>query len=493
MSYSTKQSPEAVAVTPDPRRWRALGILCAAYFMIIIDSQIVVLALPTIDAELGLGAHGAQWVMSSYLLAFGGLLLLGGRTADLFGGRQMFLIGTTLFLLASVVCGLATSGELLIAARVVQGAAAAVMAPTAMAVLMTTFDEGPDRNRAIGIWSGVGAFGATAALLVGGPITAGLGWQWIFFINVPIALLVLLSGPRLLRETAIGRAARSLDPFGAVTVTAALVLLVFAVVTAPEAGWTSARTLGLLLAALTAFALFVLVERKVANPLMPLRVLRNGSLLAGNLMTLLVCMALYGSAYFMSVYAQQVLGYSPTRFGLSTAVYAALSIVGSNVAGGLIARFGSARVGVAGASLLSAGTFLLSRVTADGNYWTDLLPGLIVIGAGIGTTVVAGAVAALSAVGADESGLASGINNSVFQIGAALGIAACTTVAFLHNDPTATDPPAGLTEGIQAAFLAATVAALGCLLVAVGLTLRRRLGSDRVVNRRPPTDSFGDL
>ncbi|MFC0626447.1 MFS transporter [Kribbella deserti] len=473
MSDKTTSAPVAVAAGPDPRRWRALAILCAAYFMIIIDSQIVVLALPTIDADLGLGAGGAQWVMSSYLLAFGSLLLLGGRTADLFGGRRMFLIGTALFLVASMGCGLATSSGVLIVARVIQGVAAAVMAPTAMAVLMTTFEQGPERNRAVGIWSGIGAFGATAALLVGGSITDGLGWQWIFFINVPIALLVLVSGPRLLRETPYGQGAWTLDPIGAVTITGALVLLVFAVVTGPDAGWASARTVALLLAALAALALFVAVERKVAAPLVPPRIFRNGTLVAGNLMTLLVCIALYGAAYNMSVYAQQVLGYSPTRFGLSTAVYAALSIIGSNVAGALIAKVGYARVGVVGAGLLTVGAFLLSRVSADGNYWTDLFPGLVVIGSGIGTTVVAGAVAALSNVNGQEAGLASGINNSVFQIGAALGIAISTTVALMRHNPAA-EPSTNLIEGVRSAFLAATIAAFACLLVATTLTLRRR-------------------
>ncbi|RZS40923.1 EmrB/QacA subfamily drug resistance transporter [Herbihabitans rhizosphaerae] len=473
MSHTTNHSEAADAATPSPRRWRALALLCIAYFMIIIDSQIVVLALPTIGAEFHLGSGGSSWVMSAYLLAFGGLLLLGGRTADLLGGRRMFLVGTGLFLLASIACGIAWTGPILIAARVIQGAAAAIMAPTAMAVLMATFAEGPERNRAIGIWTGMGAFGATAALLVGGTITEGLGWEWIFFINAPLAGLVLVAGPRLLPETAVGAGPRSLDLPGAITVTGFLVLLVLAVVSAPSAGWGSARTLGLLAAAIVLLALFVVAERRAKAPLVPLSTLRNGQLIGGNLMTLFVCMSLYGGAYFMSVYAQEVLGFSPTLFGLSTAVYAVMSIAGSNLAGALTTRFGYQKVAVGGAVPLTVGLFLLSRVPVGGDYWTDLLPGMIVFGFGIGTTVVASAIAALSNAKPDESGLASGINNSVFQIGAALGIALCTTVSIAATDTGAPDRRAGLNEGVQAAFGAAAVLAAGCLVVAIALTVRQ--------------------
>jgi EmrB/QacA subfamily drug resistance transporter len=463
----------ATAAAPDPRRWIALALLCTAYFMIIVDSQIVILALPSIEAELSFDANGSSWVMSAYLLAFGGLLLFGGRTADLLGGRRMFMIGTALFLLASVACGLAFSGGMLIAARVVQGMAAAIMAPTAMAVLMNTFAEGKERNRAIGIWTGVGAFGATAALLVGGSITEGLGWEWIFFINVPLAGVVLMAGPKLLRETPVRPGRRSYDPLGAVTVTGALVLFAYAVIEAPEAGWGSPQTIALLAGSALLLALFLLVERFAKAPLVPLRVFRLRSLMGGNVMTLLVSMTIYGGALMMSVYAQQVLGYSAVLFGLSTAIYALMSVVGSNLAGPLTSRFGYKKVAVFGAVILSAGAYLLSRVEAGGDYWTDLFPAMVVFGYGIGTTVVSSAIAALSGVPAEESGLASGINNSVFQIGAGFGIALCTTVLVAWTDPSAATPQAGLNSGVQAAFTAAFVFAAACLAVAVILTLVR--------------------
>ena len=378
-----------------------------------------------------------------------------------------------------MVCGIAWTGGVLIGARVVQGVAAAVMAPTAMAVLMNTFDEGGERNRAIGVWTGVGAFGATAALLVGGSITEGLGWEWIFFINIPLAGAVLVLGPRLLRETPVAAGRRSYDPLGALTVTGALVLLAYAVVEAPVAGWGSAQTLGLLAGAVVLFALFLVVERVAKAPLVPLRIFRVRTLVGGNAMTLLVSMTIYGGALMMSVYAQEVLGWSAVLFGLSTAIYAAMSVVGSNLAGPLTTRFGYKKVAVLGAVALSVGAFLLSRVSADGNYWTDLLPAMVVFGYGIGTTVVAAAIAALSNVAPQESGLASGVNNSIFQIGAGFGIALCTTVSVAFTDTSAADGRVGLNGGVQAAFGAAFVFALCCLAVAIVLNvLRERTAGD---------------
>ncbi|MEJ3652095.1 MFS transporter [Actinomycetes bacterium KLBMP 9759] len=457
------------STAPDPRRWKALALLCAAYFMIIVDSQIVILALPSIEGELSFAPGAAQWVMSAYLLTFGGLLLFGGRTADLLGGRRMFMIGTALFLVASVACGLSWTASVLVAARVVQGIAAAIMAPTAMAVLMTTFAEGAERNRAVGIWTGTGAFGATAALLIGGPITEGLGWPWIFYINVPVALVVLVLGPRLLRETPVRAGRRSFDPVGAVTITAALVLLVYAVVEAPVVGWTSAQTLLLLGASVLLVVVFVLVEKRSSAPLVPLRIFRSVTTVGGNVMTLIVAAVTYGGALIMSLYAQQVLGYSAVVFGLSTAIYAAMSVVGSNLSGWLTTRFGFRPVAVLGTVLLGGGAFLLSGIRADGGYWTDLFPGLVLFGAGIGTTVVAAAIASLSRVAPGESGLASGINNSVFQIGAAFGIAICSTVALANADLVAADVRFGLNEGFRAAFTATFIGAVGCLAVALAL------------------------
>ncbi|MFI1585613.1 MFS transporter [Embleya sp. NPDC020630] len=461
------ENPEPV---PDPRRWKALALLVAAFFMVIVDSQIVLLALPAVESDLGFAAGNVQWVMSAYLLAFGGLLMFGGRTADLLGGRRMFLIGTALFGVASVLCGLAWTSSVLVSARVVQGAAAAVMTPTAMAVLMHTFAEGPERNKALGIWTGIGAFGATAALLIGGPITDGLGWEWIFFINVPVVAAVLLLGPKLLRETPVRPGRKNFDPGGALTVTAAIALLVYATVRAPETGWASGGTLGLLAASAVLFVVFVMIETRSQAPLVPLRVFRSPTLVGGNILMLIVAMAVYGGALITSLYAQQVLGYSAVKFGLSTAIYAVMSIIGANLAAKLVGKTGYKPIAVTGMVFLAGGLLLLSQVDDRGSYWSELFLGLVVFGFGIGSTNVAASIASLTGAKPEESGLVSGLNNAVFQIGAALGIAIASSVATAQATGTT---PRGLTDGFQAGFLATAVFALVGLATALTLMLVR--------------------
>ncbi|MFI7416603.1 MFS transporter [Nonomuraea sp. NPDC049684] len=455
---------------PDPRRWLALTLLVASFFMVIVDSQIVMLALPSIESELGFSPGGAQWVMSAYLLSFGGLLMFGGRTADLLGGRRMFLFGTALFGLASVLCGLAWDDSVLITARIVQGVAAAIMTPTAMAVLMHTFAEGPERNKALGIWTGVGAFGATAALLIGGPITDGLGWEWIFYINVPVVVAVLVLGPRLLRTTPVREGRRRFDPAGAVTVTAAIALLVYAVSEAPLVGWGSGQTIGMLVGAAVLLVIFTVIENRSQAPLVPLRIFRSPTVVGGNMLMLIVAMAVYGGALITSLYAQQVLGYSAVKFGLSTAVYAVMSIIGANVSARLVAKVGYKPIAIVGMTLLAGGLLLLTGIDPDGGYWSDLFFGLVIFGSGIGSTNVAASIASLTGAKPEESGLVSGINNAVFQIGAALGIAIASSVAFAST--TGADAE-GLNDGFQAGFLATAVFALAGLATALLLLLHR--------------------
>ncbi|MFC9970094.1 MFS transporter [Spirillospora sp. NPDC127200] len=458
---------------PDRRRWLALTLLVASFFMVIVDSQIVMLALPSIEQELGFSPGAVQWVMSAYLLSFGGLLMFGGRTADLLGGRRMFLFGTALFGVASVLCGLAWSDTVLITARVVQGVAAAVMTPTAMAVLMHTFAEGPERNKALGIWTGVGAFGATAALLIGGPITDGLGWEWIFYINVPVVAAVLLLGPRLLKQTPVKEGRRRFDPAGAVTVTAAIALLVYAVSEAPLVGWGSGQTIWMLVAAAVLLVLFTVIEHRSEAPLIPLRIFRSPTVVGGNVLMLIVAMAVYGGALITSLYAQQVLGYSAVKFGLSTAVYAVMSIIGANVSARLVARLGYKPIAIVGMALLSGGLLLLTRIDPNGGYWSDLFFGLVIFGSGIGSTNVAASIASLTGARPEESGLVSGINNAVFQIGAALGIAIASSVAFAYTSGTSAE---ALNKGFQAGFAATAIFALVGLATALLLLLNRNSG-----------------
>jgi EmrB/QacA subfamily drug resistance transporter len=457
---------------PDPLRWKALALLCTAFFMVILDSAIVVVALPSIEQDLGFSSGDLQWVLSAYLLSFGGLLLLGGRAADLLGRRRVFMAGTALFALASLGCGLAGSDVALIAARVVQGVAAAVMTPTALSILMTTFEEGAERNKALGVWAAIGGIGATAAWLVGGPITDGLGWEWIFFINVPVAVGVVALSPVLLRESRDRERAPQFDVAGAVTVTAALVALVYAVVEAPEAGWAGAQTLGLLGVAAVLFALFTLIEARSAAPLAPLRVFRSRALVGGNLVLFSLGMLAFGMPFILTQYAQQVLHYSPVEFGLGSVVMPVTAAVGSATGQAIATKGGVRSIVVVSMVLMAVGCLLLTQVSVGGSYLGDIFLGLLIFGPGLGAGYVAGSIASLAGVAHAEAGLASGLNNASFQIGGAVGVAILSTVAVSQADGV--EPLAALTNGYQSAFATAIAfAALG-LLVAVVLLGRLR-------------------
>jgi EmrB/QacA subfamily drug resistance transporter len=460
---------------PDPRRWKALALLCTAFFMVILDSAIVVVALPSIDADLGFSTGNLQWVLSAYLLSFGGLLLLGGRAADLLGRRRVFMVGTGLFALSSLACGLAGSDVALIAARVVQGVAAAVMTPTALSILTTTFEEGPERNKALGVWAAIGGVGATAAWLVGGPVTDGLGWEWIFFINVPVALAVMALSPVLLRESRdLGRR-RRFDVAGGLTITAALVALVYAVVEAPEAGWADGQTLGLLALSAVLLGLFAGIEARSAAPLAPLRMFRSRALVGGNLVLFSLGMLAFGMPFILTQYAQQVLDWSPVEFGLGSVVMPVMAAIGS-AAGQAIATRGGIRWIVTVSMLLTAtGCLLLTQVSVGGSYLGDVFFGLLVFGPGLGAGYVAGSIASLAGVADTEAGLASGLNNTSFQIGGAVGVAILSTVAV--SEAEGTGPLAALTNGYQAAFTTAIAFAGVGLLTALLLLGRLRAPS----------------
>ena len=367
---------------PDPRRWKALALLCTAFFMVILDSAIVVVALPSIDADLGFSAGDLQWVLSAYLLSFGGLLLLGGRAADLLGRRRVFMVGTGLFALASFACGMAGSVPELIAARVVQGVAAAIMTPTALSIVTTTFEEGSERNKALGIWAAIGGIGATAAWVIGGPITDGLGWEWIFFINVPVALTVVALSPVLLSESRDRAHGRRFDFAGAVTITAALVALVYAVVEAPDAGWASGQTLGLLALSAVLIALFVRLEARAAAPLAPLRLFRSRALVGGNLVLFALGMLAFGMPFILTLYAQGVLGYSALEFGLASVVMPVTAALGSITGQAIATRGGLRTITIAGMALTGLGCLLLTQVSVDGSYFGDIFLGLLVFGPG---------------------------------------------------------------------------------------------------------------
>jgi EmrB/QacA subfamily drug resistance transporter len=466
----TPRSEGDLLNTPDPRRWWALVLLCGAFFMVILDGTIVLVALPSIAADLGFSEQGLQWVLSAYALTFGGLLLLGGRAADLLGRRRLFMTGVLLFTAASLMCGLAWSPAALLAARVVQGAGAAIMTPTALSIISTTFSEGSERNKALGIWGALGGIGATAAWLIGGPLVDGPGWEWIFFINIPLGVAALALSPLVLRESRATTATRSFDPAGALTITGALVLLVYALVEAPDTGWSSLRTILLFAGSALLLAAFALIESRHRAPLVPLRFLRSRALAGANSVMLLTGALAYGIPFVLTLYAQQVLGYSAVKFGVGSVVLAVGAAFGAIVGQAAVLRIGFRLVAATGMVLMGAASLLLTQVSVGGSYFGDIFFGLLVTGPGIGLAFVTATVAALSGVAERESGLASGLNNTALQIGGALGVAIVTTVAVSRSDDylaanEGANPVVVLTEGFQSAFLALVV------LAGVGLVL----------------------
>jgi EmrB/QacA subfamily drug resistance transporter len=475
-------------ITTDPRRWQALVLLCASFFMVVLDTAIVVVAMPSIETDLGFSTQNLQWVLSAYALTYGGLLLLGGRAADLLGRRRVFLTGLGLFTLASLVCGLSWSPETLIAARAVQGVGAALMTPAALSIITTTFPEGAERNKALGAWTAMGAIGGAAGWLIGGPLTDGPGWEWIFYINIPIGLAGMLLSPILLRDSRADGTSRRFDVAGALTATASLVLLVYAIVTAPEVGWSSAQTIFTFAASLVLMVAFILVESRVRQPLLPLRLLRSRTLSGANVSMVLFSAIATGLPFVLTLYAQQVLGYSAVRFGVTAIVFPLGAVVGAAVGQRLVLRFGFRPVATAGFLLLGTGGFVLSQVSVDGTYFGDIFWGLIVLGPAVGLTFVTTSIAALAGVGERDAGIASGLSNTTFQLGGAIGVAIVTTVAITRTDDVlaaGAAPPVALTEGFQSAFLAGTVLAAAGLLTALATLGRPRAAAP--ADRTPAT------
>jgi EmrB/QacA subfamily drug resistance transporter len=483
---SPPRSDGDVLDTSDPRRWWALALLCGAFFMVLLDGTIVLVALPSIQADLGFSDQGLQWVLSAYALTFGGLLLLGGRAADLLGRRRLFMTGVLFFTAASLGCGLAWSPAALIAARVIQGVGAAIMTPTALSIISTTFRDAAERNKALGIWGALGATGATAAWLIGGPLVDGPGWEWIFFSNIPLGVTALALAPLVLRETRAPTARRSYDPTGALTITGALVLLVYALVEAPEAGWGSLQTILLVAGSAALLAAFALIESRHRAPLVPLRILRSRTLVGANAVMLLIGALAFGVPFILTLYAQQVLGYSAVTFGVGSVVLAVGVAVGAIIGQAAVLKLGFRPVAATGMALMGAGSLLFTQVSVSGSYFGDIFFGLLVVGPGIGLAFVTATVAALAGVAEHEAGLASGLSNTATQIGGALGVAIVTTVAVSRSDDySAANDGANrlvvLNEGFQSAFLALVpLAGIGLVLALLLLGRPRKAPQERL-------------
>lgn len=448
----------AIAFPYRQARWAALALVVAAQFMVVLDLSIVNVALASIKSALDFSQAGLQWVVSAYALTFGGFLLLGGRLADVFGRRRLFIAGIVLFTLSSALCGLAWSGASLVVFRGLQGIGGALFAPAGLSLLMTIFDEGRERNLALGIWGAASGSGAAVGVLLGGILTSYLSWPWVFYINVPVGLAVALLSPRRLPESRAEGAGRHFDILGATSITGALMLLVFALTKATQDGWGSTTTLAPLVASVALAAAFVAVERRAESALMPFHVFRGNTLAVGTLITTVIASVGFAQFFLLTLYLQQVLHYSAARAGVAFAAIAGTVAVMSNVAQGLVTRFGPRRVLAAGLLFAAASQALLIRLPTHASYVVDLLPSFILIGLGLGVGFVAVTIASLAGVQPAHAGIASGLVNTSRQIGGAIGLAAMTTVAaFAAHHSTA---PAAAVHGDHVAFGILAVLAL---------------------------------
>ena len=445
------------SATTDPRRWIALGLLCATQFMLVIDVSIINVALPTIQRALDFTTSNLQWISSGYALTFGGFLLLGGRAADLLGRRRMFMIGLGLFVAASLACGFATTSGLLIGARAVQGLGAAMVAPAALSILTTTFAEGAERNKALGVWGAVSGAGGAVGVLLGGVFTEYLGWEWVFYVNVPIGLAAIFLAPRLLRESRVDDAIHSFDIAGAISVTAGLSLLVYTLVKTNENHWLSGTTSGLFGVSAILLALFVAIERRTAHPLLDLSIFRLRTLSGANVVGFMLGASIFSMFFLLALYMQSPdgLGYTALRSGFGYLLVAVTIIVSAGASQAIVTKVGVTKVMAVGLALLTAGLLWFTQVSPHGSYLVDLAPGFVLAGVGLGFSFIPVTIAALEGITNRQAGLASGLINTSQQIGGAVGVALLTTVftSYLasHSGPAA--GPAVFTDGLSRAFL----------------------------------------
>jgi len=468
--YQTKlETGGTPMVTGDNKKWFALGLILAVQFMVILDVAIVNVALPSIQVDLGFSQENLQWVISAYALVFGGFLLLGGRSADLLGRRRVFMVGTVVFTLGSLLCGLAWSDEVLIAFRALQGLGAAMITPAALSILVATFTEGRERNIALGAWGAVGGFGAAAGVLLGGILTDVLSWEWIFFVNVPVGVAALVLAPFLLSES-LDKHGQGFDVPGAVLVTSGLSLLVLGITQGRSWGWDSVETIGVFVASAALLLAFLVWESRVEHPLMPFSIFRTQTLAAANVVGFVLGTGLFAMFLMLTLYMQQVLHFSPLRTGIGYLAVAGTAIIWANLAAALVTRVGVKSVMVFGMSMMTVGLLYFTQVSVDGSYWADLFPGFLIIGVGIPFAFVPVTIAAVAGTKPQEAGLASGLINTSQQIGGAVGIAILSTIAVSTTSDDLTSgvaAPAALTDGFQNAFWAGAAITFAGVLVSL--------------------------
>jgi EmrB/QacA subfamily drug resistance transporter len=451
------------------RRWIALALLAVAQFVVVLDASIVNVALPTIGSALDFSQDNLSWVVNAYVLTFGGFLLLGGRLADVLGRRRVFMSGLILFAIASLAGGLAQSDGWLIAARAVQGLGAAILSPAALSIVTTTFRDGAERNKALGVWGAVAGSGGAAGVLLGGILTEYVGWEWVLWVNVPIGIIAALLAPRLIAESRSESESRAFDFAGAVSVTVGLSMLVYALVEAPDAGWGSGQTIGLLAGSIALLGAFIAIELRSAAPIVPFAIFKIRTLTGANVVGLLTGASLFSMFFFISLYMQNVLGYSAIKAGISYLPLAGSIIISAGIASQLVTKIGFKPVLAVGMALIAGGLVWFSQISTGGGFVTDVLGPSLLAAVGLGFAFVPQTIAAVSGVAEHEAGLASGLINTSQQIGGALGLAVLSTVAFTSIDNAAAQAggaptPVDLTNGYADAFLVgAGIAALGVL------------------------------
>jgi EmrB/QacA subfamily drug resistance transporter len=474
MSAEIVAQPTAIR-SDDRKKWLGLVVIVAAQFMVVLDVAIVNVALPSIKTDLGFSQESLQWVITAYSIFFGGVLLLGGRLADLLGRRRLFMGGLALFTVASLLDGLAWNEGSLIAFRSLQGLGAAMLSPAALSILTTTFREGRERNLALGIWGAASGSGGAAGVLLGGALTSGLSWSWIFFINVPVGILVLAISPWLLQESRADLRHRTFDFAGAASITGGLMLLVYAMTRATQHGWTTAETIGLLIASVVLIAGFFVIELRSKAPLLPMRIFRLRTLTASNITGLLMGAAIFSQFFLLTLYMQQVLHYSALKTGVAYIALTLAVISFSAVAQALVNRFGVRPVLSSGLALSAVAIVMFARLPVDGTYFADLFPAFILSGIGLALAFVPMTVGALTGVREADAGIASGLINTTQQIGGAIGVAVATTIATTYTtrfvDAHAGASPLGgpaLTHGFEVAFyVLAALAVVGAVVAAV--------------------------
>ncbi|HET9120035.1 MAG TPA: MFS transporter [Solirubrobacterales bacterium] len=459
------------------KRWTALILLCVAQFIVVLDASIVNVALPSIGKGLDFSEENLPWIVNAYVIAFGGFLLLGGRAADLLGRRRVFMVGLAVVGIASLAAGFAATQGQLIAARAAQGLGAAIVSPAALSIVTTLFKDGAERNKALGAWGAVAGSAGAAGVLLGGILTEYLGWEWVLWVNVPVAAIALAFTPGLIPESRSESATRHFDAAGAVSITAGLSLLAYAFLDASSSGWGSTKIISLLAGSVALIGIFVAIELRSKAPLVPFRIFRLRTLTGANIVGLLLGASLFSMFYFISLYMQQVLGYSAIHAGLSYLPLALTIVVAAGLGGQLVTRFGFKPILAAGMLFVAAGLLWFSQVSVGGGFLTDILGASLLAAVGLGFGFVTSTIAAVSGVEEKEQGLASGLINTSQQIGGALGLAVLSTIATTRtNDVMATGTstlPNGLTEGFQAAFLGgAVIATLGFIATLVLIRTR---------------------